>query len=268
MDCILLLGGTSESAPLAHLLQNSGFKVLVSTATDAPLDLPHGVVRQSGRLDENQLSTLAKDIQALAIVDAGHPFAVQLHACCLKASAQCKIPCLRYLRTSTYQPKAPLNKQPKIFRVDSHEAAAALAFSLGGPVFLTTGSRNLNAYARQSKASGNPLVARILDHEESLKACQAAGLAPSQIIAQRGPFTLEDNLEHLKRCQAKALVTKESGDAGGLQAKLEAAYNLDVQVVIIEAPPISSDAQNWAFIDMAKLVEACLHLSKSSIPNT
>ncbi len=33
---ILLIGGTSETAPLAEALAGAGFKILVSTATTSP----------------------------------------------------------------------------------------------------------------------------------------------------------------------------------------------------------------------------------------
>ena len=51
---ILLIGGTSETAPLASGLAGVGYEVLVSTATDSRLnvgDHPR-ISRRAGRLDK------------------------------------------------------------------------------------------------------------------------------------------------------------------------------------------------------------------------
>jgi len=100
---ILLIGGTSETAPLAEGLARAGYEILVSTATEAPLaigDHPR-ISRRSGRLDEEGLVALGKEKRIRAIVDAAHPYAVAAHAAVQEAAARLGIPCLAFRRAET-----------------------------------------------------------------------------------------------------------------------------------------------------------------------
>ncbi len=78
---ILLLGGTSETAPLAAAFLSKGWRTLVSTATDLPLYLPgHPLMEiRSGRLDANKMSDLIAEKKISLVVDATHPFATEAH---------------------------------------------------------------------------------------------------------------------------------------------------------------------------------------------
>ncbi|MBU3932175.1 MAG: precorrin-6A/cobalt-precorrin-6A reductase, partial [Proteobacteria bacterium] len=99
---ILLIGGTSETAPLASGLAEAGYKVLVSTATTAPLaigDHPR-IARRAGRLDEEEMAALGKEKGIRAIVDASHPYAVAAHAATHNAAQRLGIPCLVFRRTT------------------------------------------------------------------------------------------------------------------------------------------------------------------------
>ncbi len=79
---ILLIGGTSETPPLAAGLAAAGYAVLVSTATDVPLAIEEHprIRRRTGRLDEEGLVALAGEEGVRAIVDAAHPYAAAAHA--------------------------------------------------------------------------------------------------------------------------------------------------------------------------------------------
>ena len=97
---ILLFGGTSETAGLATALAEKGYKVLVSTATDAPLEIGDhpAIKRRCGRLDETAIIELIQHEEIKAVVDGSHPYAVELHATVAAAAQQAAIPCLRYQR--------------------------------------------------------------------------------------------------------------------------------------------------------------------------
>jgi precorrin-6A/cobalt-precorrin-6A reductase len=229
---ILLIGGTSETAPLASGLAAAGYEVLVSTATDAPLAIEEHprIRRRTGRLDEGGLVALAEEKGIRAIIDAAHPYAIAAHAAARKAVQRLGIPCLVFRR-----PKAETSGSAIRFAAD-HRAAAALAFADGRPVLITTGSRNLAPYAEAARRTGVPFAVRVLDAPESLAACRAAGIAEDRIIAGRGPFTLEANLTAIRRFGIGVIVTKESGRAGGLDAKLAAAQRANCQVIVLSRP--------------------------------
>jgi precorrin-6A/cobalt-precorrin-6A reductase len=241
---ILLLGGTSETAPLISALQREGLDVLVSTATDAPLELPAGVRRRCGRLDAQEMADLCKAEGIRVLVDAGHPYAVHLHRACQEAAALAGVSQFRLLRpVSDIPPEATL--------VASHENAAQQAFAHRGPVLLTTGSRNLAPYVAEARRTGLLLTARVLDHPESLAACAAAGLSPSEIVSGRGPYNQEEDCTLIRRCGAQVLVTKDSGEAGGLQAKVEAARQTGCKVIVVTRP----DTETNGFTDPDRLAK-------------
>ncbi|HWQ08035.1 MAG TPA: precorrin-6A/cobalt-precorrin-6A reductase, partial [Holophaga sp.] len=170
--------------------------------------------------------------------------AVHLHRACQEAAALAGLPLLRLLRPASDIPSEAI-------LVASHEAAAREAFALRGSVLLTTGSRNLAPYVAEARRTGLPLTARVLDHPESLAACTVAGLNPSEITAGRGPYDLEEDCALIRRCGARVLVTKDSGEAGGLQAKVEAARRTDCKVIVVARP----DTETNGFTDLDRLAK-------------
>ena len=106
---ILLIGGTSETAPLASGIAAAGYEVLVSTATDVPLAIEEHsrIRRRTGRLDEEGLVALAREKGIRAIVDAAHPYAAAAHAAAQNASERLGIPCLVFRRPESLSSSDP-----------------------------------------------------------------------------------------------------------------------------------------------------------------
>ena len=256
---ILLIGGTSETAPLASRLAEVGYEVLVSTATDSRLnvgDHPR-ISRRAGRLDEEGMVAIGKEKGIRAFVDAAHPYAVVVHAAAQVAAQSLGIPYLVFRR-----PEALISGNPVRFAAD-HAEAAEMAFAEGRPVFLTTGARNLAPYAEAARRTGVPLAVRVLDSPESLAACQAAGIPEDRIIAGRGPFSLEENLVAIRRFDIGVIVTKESGRAGGIDAKLSAAQQADCRVIVLRRP--DTPAADHAFDHPAALIAALRDLMPPAV---
>jgi precorrin-6A/cobalt-precorrin-6A reductase len=61
-------------------------------------------------------------------------------------------------------------------------------------------------------------------------------LPHAKLILARGPFSLADELQLMKRERIEALVTKNSGGRG-TYTKIEAARALKIEVVIVRRPP-------------------------------
>ncbi len=230
---LLLIGGTSETAPLAQGLARAGFRVLVSAATEVPLDLgsdPH-VERRSGCLDMAGLRSLLKDRSVIAVVDVSHPYAQEIRANAERICDQLGIPYFSWIR-----PPAAQAADLPIDYADNHEQAARKACSIGKPVLLTTGSGNLIPYVREASRTGVELVARVLDSVDSVHACIEAGVHADKIIRGRGPFTVEENLDVIRRFRIGVLVTKDSGSAGGFPEKIAAAKIEACRVIVIRRP--------------------------------
>ena len=251
---ILLIGGTSETASLASGLAADGYEVLVSTATDTPLaigDHPR-ISRRVGRLGEDGMVSLGKAKGVRAIVDAAHPYAVAVHEAVQVAARRLGIPCFVFLR-----PEAMTPGDPVCFAAD-HAEAAEMAFAGGLPVLLTTGSRNLAPYAEAARRTGVPLAVRVLDAPESLAACRAAAIPEDRIIVGRGPFSVEENLAAIRRFDIGMIVTKESGRAGGFNAKLAAAEQANCRIIVLRRP--ETPASSLTFAHPAALIAALRNL--------
>ena len=241
---ILLLGGTSETVAIASALADAGFNVLVSTATDVPLNVGDhpNISRRSGRLDPDQMAQLANQQGVIAIVDASHPYAASLRVNARTAADQLKIPYLAWIRP-------PIPEQDSLITsVSDHTTAAKLAFSFGLPVLLTTGSRNLEPYVNEANAKGMRLVARVLSHPSSIEACRKAGISDDNIVSGRGPFSVEENLAVIKRYGIGVLVTKDSGIAGGVPEKLDAARLGACRVVLVQRPAESGEVAGFSHV--------------------
>ena len=247
---ILLMGGTSETNVIASALAEAGYEVLVSTATDVELDVGcHArICRRAGRLTEEAMLVLVREKGIRAIVDATHPYASAAHSVAAYVADQAGVPYMMFDRPSVDR------FDDDVILADSHEDAAVLAFAIGRPVLLTTGSRNLEPYIRESNRIGTLLIARVLDHPESLEACRKAGLKDEQIIVGRGPFSEADNRSTIRKHNIGALVTKDSGAAGGVEEKLSAARLESCRIVVVTRPVLVSDA----FSSVEKLLDAIL----------
>ncbi len=249
---ILLIGGTSETAPLGLALASSGWNVLVSTATDVPLDVGNhpNVAHRSGKLDESAMAQLMKERGISIVVDASHPYASTVRSTARNVSQRLGIPYLTYVRP------AVVEEQDFIHRAADHEHAAREAFTFGRPVLLTTGSRNLTPYASEARRTGVPLIVRVLQHPDSLDACRSAGIPETNIVTGRGPFSTQDNRSVIRRFSIGCLVTKDSGAAGGVPEKIDAARQENCRVVVIGRPELSGEATCSTFDEVLAAVRS------------
>lgn len=227
---ILLLGGTTEAFPIANALSDEGYSVLLSTATDLEPrgGFPAGVERTIGMLDDAGMAQLISRRGIRAVVDATHPYAAAASENAWHACRRTNTPYVAWERPGG------VADGPNVHRAGNHEAGAALACSFGRPVLLTIGVRNLAPYVSMAGKSKTKLVARVLDTPESVAACRKAGLGPAEIVCATGPFSVTENLSLIQKHSIGVLVTKDSGDAGGVGAKVAAARKAGCRIVVIE----------------------------------
>ena len=229
---ILLLGGTGETAAIAAELAKNGHSVLVSTATDTSLDVGRHelIARRIGRLDVKSICSIVEADDICVIVDATHPFATAASDTVKEASGIAGIPFVTFLR-----PHVQYDYENIDYAKD-HADAAVKAFADGKPVLLTSGSRNLLQYVELSKKKNVKLFARVLPHPESEAACRAAGLPEKNVIFQRGPFSVEQTVDLIKKFGIGTVVTKDSGKEGGVFEKVEAARVTGCRIVMVQRP--------------------------------
>jgi len=229
---ILLFGGTSDAAPIAQVLANEGKSILVCTATNEPMNIGKSkhISRHCGRLTAEEMVDLINAKSVELIIDTTHPYAVDVSKQIQLAAEKSGQKVLTY-----YRP-ASILKSEKLHIVKDHITAAKLAFSFKKPVLLTTGANNLHPYCQEAKRTTIQMTARVLNREESLQNCYNAGLKQTQIIAEKGPFSVKENRAHIQIANAGVMVIKDSGTRGGIESRLEAAKLEKCEIVMIERP--------------------------------
>ena len=180
-----------------------------------------------GRLNIGQMADLIRTEQCLIVVDATHPYAVEVSKNIRKACEMKEMKYLRFLRGE----ESVIDVENDVLVSSAAEAAAYL----DGQVFLTTGSKELPAFTAGVHEMER-LFVRVLPSAQVVAFCRELGLEGKQICAMQGPFSEEMNRALLQQTKASWLVTKDTGITGGFPEKVRAARSLGVRLVILRRP--------------------------------
>lgn len=224
---ILIFGGTTEGRELAEYCAAKGIKALSSVTTELGAELlPNSAPVTVGRLDRDQMAALIGSGYTL-IIDATHPYAEE-------ASANIKAACARV--GAGYYRVIREGSAPGYGEVvtDTEELVRRLnAFS--GTILSTLGSKEAAALTKVSGYSDRVWL-RILPNSDNIEYCVSLGFDRARIIAEKGPFTIEQNISHIKKSGAAILVTKNSGAAGGYPEKAASACECGIALITIGRP--------------------------------
>ena len=220
---VLILAGTAEAVLLAEAcVARPDLEVISSLAgrTRSPIR-PPGEVRSGGFGGADGLANFLVERGIDRLIDATHPFAVQIGAHARTACEAIGVPRLRLLRPAW--PREPADRWLEV--ADLAEAARRLP-QLGRRVFLTIGQRDLEAFA----ALDLWFLVRTIEPPDT------SALRRAEWISGRGPFALDDEIALLRAHGIDAVVTKASGGEA-TYAKLVAARHLALPVVMVRRPP-------------------------------
>jgi precorrin-6A/cobalt-precorrin-6A reductase len=221
---LLILGGSGEAADLARALEGDArYDVTLSLAgrTADPALLP-GKLRRGGFGGAEGLAHVLAEECFDLVIDATHPFAVQMKANAVGAARAAGVQFLAIRRP----PWAP-REGDRWIMVESLEAAAAAIGDEPRRVLLTTGRMELAPFRA---APQHLYIVRSVD------APSPEDLPPRcELVTARGPFNLADERALLEAHAIEIIVTKNSGGAGAA-AKLDAARALSLPVIMVERP--------------------------------
>ena len=223
MTRILLLGGTTEAGQMARALADAGLDAVYSLAgrTDDPLPQPLPQ-RVGGFGGVAGLVAWLRDNAITHVIDATHPFASGMSHNAVAACAEAGVALMALER-----PPWVAGAADRWTHVRSGiEAAQALP---QGPkaVFLAIGRQTLGDFA---VAPQHTYLLRLVDAPKG-----PLPLPRTEVVLARGPFRLKDDLDLMRRHGIEVIVTKNSGGEGA-RAKLEAARELSLPVVMIDRP--------------------------------
>lgn len=228
---ILLFAGTKEGRILAERLCQMDIETHVFVATEygeAMLPEMDGLFIHQGRLNKEEMNKLFLEYKNICVIDATHPYAVEVSDNLKEVCAKTGNKYLRILREKSEEDETCVY-------VESKEKAIAYLNQTSGNILFTTGSKELEYYLSELSERERAYV-RILADVAAIEKCRTLGLQGRQIICMQGPFSTELNAAMLKQFDIKYLVTKDTGETGGFPQKLNGAKMTGVQVVVIRRP--------------------------------
>lgn len=238
MRQILIYGGTTEGKRIAKKLSVAGIPCTVCVATEygelVMPQLPKVEIRR-GRLTPEEMKSIVMTGEYVAVVDATHPFAVEVTRNIKESLKDTNIPYYRLKRELLNPDKTQGEDERNVIYFETHEQCKDALEKISGNILLTTGSKELAVYA-SSEELKKRLYVRVLPSEESLKICKDNVIEGRQVIAMQGPFGVELNIAILKQFEISCMVTKESGVAGGFPEKWQAAKEIGIPLYVIGCP--------------------------------
>jgi precorrin-6A/cobalt-precorrin-6A reductase len=231
---VLLLGGTAEARALAARL-HPDVEVISSLAGRVPDPaLPVGEVRIGGFGGVEGLRRWLAESGVDAVVDATHPFAATITANAARACRELGLPHVVLAR--------PAWPHGSAIVVGSDTMAAKVVAANGySRVFLTTGRTGVGAFAGLDAW----FLIRAVTPPDG-----AALPLRHQLLLSRGPYRYEDERNLLREYHIDALVTKNSG-GDMTRAKVDAAEELGVPVVMVDRPPLPQEVATVETVDRA-----------------
>jgi len=236
MKKVMVIAGTKDARDIINELVKMEVFVVATVATGFGKEMLEdcGAIRvYEGKLEAAAMECLINKESISCVVDASHPFAREVSINAMRSCANTGAAYLRFERCSID------TGAEGVIRVKTFKEAANAAGQYKGNILLTIGSNNIDIFAKCIADYKKRLYARVLPDSRVIAKCEEAGLTAGNIIAIKGPFSVEMNMEILKYCRAEVLVSKESGETGGTAEKLDAARKLGIPVVLVERPDIA-----------------------------
>ncbi len=215
---ILILGGTEEARLLAsRLADDTRYYAITSLAgrTASPNEIA-GEVRSGGFGGVAGLRDFIAKNHIALIVDATHPYAVQISANAMRTN----VPCLR-LERPPWQPETGDN-----WSLAANIDAAAQALPKGARALVTVGRQEIAPFLARADIY---VVARMIERP----GCETPDNV--EILLARPPFSCAQERALMQDKRIDVLVTKNSGGEASY-AKLQAARALGLPVIMIDRP--------------------------------
>lgn len=250
---ILIFAGTSNGRTLAVELANKGYGVTISSmsAHGNSLVPEHKHIKGIfGKMNQEDIEQYIIEHHIDAVIDATHPYAMDISHNIIKSTHEIGRPMIRYERRSS------IGKDTgKHF--DTYAEACEYLNNHEGNILFSTGVNHIDELVKL--LDKKRMVVRILPVETSIQKAYDCGLQDDQIIALHPPYTLEDNLKHIRKYNIGYLVTKDSGHEGGTSMKLEAVKQAGIELIVIDRPKLKYPV---CYYDKEKVLAHVYTLSK------
>lgn len=223
---ILIFGGTTEGRIAATICERADKEFFYSTKGSDQIVESKRMVRLSGDMTSGNISHFCKENDIRLIIDSAHPYAANLHRNILSVG----LPTIRFDRL-------PIRHDSMIFDSVDEVVKHLIDNDIDNVLALTgvNSSRSLKNYAIDHQLS-----LRIMDREESRKRIQESAFPADKVIYYDDTQDLAQLITQLK---PSAIITKESGESGGFDRKLELSKLYNIPLLVVERPEIEGFTQ-------------------------
>ena len=242
---IILLGGTKDSINIIEFIKNNYDAYILTTTTT---EYGARLAREGGSddtiarpLPKEEIIEIIKSQGFDVLIDATHPFAEHITQTSASIAKELKMPYVRFERPTTNLENIDTSH---IHYVKSFEDAGKLIadeFNQGN-VLHFAGANTMADIVKYVPTER--FYPRILKVESSLEKCDALNINPNHIIPMKGAASLEENIHLIEKYDASVMITKESGEIGGVIEKIEAANEKNIDIIMIQRPQIKEINKN------------------------
>ena len=227
MKNILILGGTTEARQLGSMLKANKLKATISFSGVIPNITEQSIPKICGGFGGAKgLAEYLSKKNITHLVDATHPFSTNISENAIIAAKSTGV---HFVALERKQWSEELGD--KWMKVKDFDGAKQIITGQFQRVFLAIGRKEIGHFSEYTQ---HFYLLRVIDSSPV-----NFGPPKSQIIIDKGPFTFENDKKLLLKYNITKIITKNSGGVGA-RAKIDAARDLQIPIVMIERPEIHS----------------------------
>ncbi|MGN0176360.1 MAG: precorrin-6A reductase [Methanobrevibacter sp.] len=236
---IFLLGGTKDSINIIKFIKkNYDAFILTTTTTEygAKLAKEGGSDDIIARpLPKEEIINIITNEKFDILIDATHPFASHITQTSTSIAKELKIPYLRFERPITNLKN--INTSNIIYANSFVDAGKIISNEFNQSNVLHFAGANTMEDVLKN-VSTEKFYPRIVKVKSSIEKCKKLDINPNHIIPMTGAASKEENIELIEKYDAGIIITKESGEIGGVLDKIEAANIKNIKIIMIQRPQI------------------------------
>ena len=252
-----LILGTSEGKSILSRLNEFTEDIFVSTATaygaELLKDYKYKILNEKP-LNLNGLKEAIKSHDIKILIDASHPYALEITKNAMESCESCGIQYIRYDRPKVAD---EFKGNKNVIMVEDYESLCSYLEKIQGTILNTTGSRNIDKII--SFNLKNRIIHRVLPSVKVLEDILSQGIKTEDIVAMKGPVGYELNCGFIREYDAKAIIMKDSGVRGGTKEKIEAAIDNNILAFIIGRKEVE---YSKVFCSETELIEYILDVAR------
>ncbi len=231
---LLLLGGTSDALKLCQLVLKQ-HEVIYSIKGLVRQPKLHCNIRTGGFGGVQGLIHFLQQQQIDCLLDATHPYAINISHHAKLAAQHCHLPCFHYIRPAWQQ---PLGDNWILFKDERQLTQLLNANHHKTTRFFFTTGRLSSAFIGRKNPQHHYIARSATDNDTQ-------GI---KWIKNRGPFRIENERKLFENYQIDALISKNSGGQS-VYAKIQVAREMKLPVYILQRPEFQSDYPIFSSID-------------------